>query len=246
MYPLLKLRYNKIKEKGAKFVEELQLSKRLMEIAKLVNQGESLADIGADHAYLLIYLALNNIISKGVISEIAEGPLQNAQQNVAKYGVQLPIDFKLGDGVTTLQTADEVDVITINGMGGKTIVHILEDGYKQNKLAKKLILQPNTDEWEVRFWLTQHQYQIMTEKIIQDKKETYEIICAIKQTEPIKLTRQEIRFGPKLLQEQNDLFIAKYRKQLAKYQQLLTKIPIDTYKYKYIANLAQEIEEMLS
>lgn len=42
----------------------IKLSKRLQTIANYIEDGNKIIDIGCDHAYLSIYLALNKKISK--------------------------------------------------------------------------------------------------------------------------------------------------------------------------------------
>lgn len=221
------------------------LSKRLQSVANFIPNASKVADIGTDHAYLLIYLAQQKDLKLGIASEIAQGPLNNAKENLQKYQVNTSFDLRLGDGATTLKSADEVDVLSVNGMGAKTIVHILEDGYQDKKLPKQLVLQPNTDEWQVRLWLNEHNYEILDEIIIKDKKEVYEVINAIYKPQVSKLTHDEIRFGPKLLKTKDPLFIGKYQELLVKYQNILKNIPSDTAKYYYIKNLIEEIEGIL-
>lgn len=226
-------------------MKNIKLSKRLETVANFVGDNQSIADIGTDHAYLLIYLACQNKITKAIASEIATGPLNNAKENIQKYNINVPIDLRLGDGATTLVDNTEVDILSVNGMGGKTIVHILEDGYEQNKLPNQLILQPNTDEWLVRFWLNQHNYSIENEVILEENNEVYEVINAMKKNNQEELTDLEIKFGPILSKEKNDLFINKYQKELDKYQRIIKNIPYKNEKYHYINLKIKELEDIL-
>ncbi len=66
--------------------KELTLSKRLRAIAEFVPRGSRVADIGADHAYLLIYLAKEGGLIKGIAGEINRGPWENAQRQVERNG----------------------------------------------------------------------------------------------------------------------------------------------------------------
>lgn len=223
-----------------------QLSKRLQAVAALVPKGAVFADIGTDHAYLPLYLLKTEHISRAIGSEIAQGPFDNAVANSRAQG-ETRLDMRLGDGVQTLTSADDIDVISINGMGGKTIVNILAEGWKRGIIpVSDLLLQPNTDEWYVRFWLTQHGYAIVSETIVEENGVSYEIIAAHYDEKVPVYTREEILYGPFLLKERTLLFIDKYQKQKQHYAKLLEKIPSDTPKYRYIAQKYHELEAMLN
>ena len=126
------------------------LSKRLLNVAKLVPKGARLADIGSDHAYLPAYLALKGQIEFAVAGEVVKGPFQNAQQVVRAQGLNEQIAVRLADGLAAIEASDQIDTITICGMGGTLICDILEKG--KDKLVKHpfLILQPNVGEKNVR------------------------------------------------------------------------------------------------
>lgn len=223
------------------------LSQRLKEVATFVPEDSIVADIGTDHAYLPIYLVENQHISKAIGSEVVEGPFQNAERNVKLAGLEKMIDLRFGDGVETLSPADEIDVVTICGMGGKTIARILSTGYAKGILpVKRVILQPNTDSWSVRLWLVQHGYQIKAERLLEEGKGVYEIIVADYVGETIPLSRLDIRFGPFLRQEQSDLFKQKYQTDLDNLQRILTKVPTETPRYQYLKQQQSEIEEVLN
>ncbi|MCT7788661.1 MAG: class I SAM-dependent methyltransferase, partial [Lactobacillus crispatus] len=48
---------------------------RLNTLAKMVDPGSRVADIGTDHAYLPIELVKNGKIDYAIASDVAEGPL---------------------------------------------------------------------------------------------------------------------------------------------------------------------------
>lgn len=222
-------------------------SERLLRVAKEITPGSRVADIGTDHAYLPVYLIENQIASYVIGSEIAEGPLENGRANVAKAGLSKQIELRFGSGVETLTTDDHIDTITICGMGGKTIVSILAKGWEDGLLpVKELVLQPNTDEHLVRFWLTQHGYTITNESLLTERKGTYEIITAQYTEEVPTYSHLELRFGPFLLAEKSAEFQEKQQKELENYQKVYQKIPEGTAKANYIAQKIKELKEVLS
>lgn len=233
-----------LKREEKKLKEEL--SARLRLVAQEVTPGHRLADIGTDHAYLPIYLVEQGICPFVIGSDIAVGPLENGRTNIARKGLEQKIELRLGSGVETLTLADQIDTLSLCGMGGKTIVAILAKGLELGILpVKELILQANTDEHLVRFWLTQHGYRIDQEQYIHERKAGYEIITA-RYGEVPAYTRQDLVFGPILRQQQTPAWAQKQKDNLTNYKRVLAHIPKDSGKYAYIAQKIKEIEEVLS
>ena len=59
----------------------IKLSDRLQLIAKEVNNGETVADIGTDHGFLPMYLWEQGISPKVIMADVSQGSLKKAQQN---------------------------------------------------------------------------------------------------------------------------------------------------------------------
>ena len=59
----------------------MKLTKRMQAIAKLVNKDEKVIDIGTDHAYVPIYLYLNNITHNITATDISKKVLENTYNN---------------------------------------------------------------------------------------------------------------------------------------------------------------------
>ena len=105
--------------------ERLQLQPRLQCIASLVQKGARLADVGTDHGYLPVYLLQEGTIERAIASDINALPLDHARATAEEYGVTEKIDFRLCPGLAFIR-ADECDTVAIAGMGGETILGILE------------------------------------------------------------------------------------------------------------------------
>lgn len=197
---------------------------RLNSLAAMVDNGDRIADIGTDHAYLPIELIKSGKITYAIASDIAKGPLDNAKKDVQEASLENQIDIRLGAGLSTVSVEDQIDTVIIAGMGGKLITQILDDAW-QNKLRfKSLVLEPNVGECGVRKWLTEHSYKITAEQIIAESGHIYELIKAIKSQKKSNLSAAELYFGPFLLREKNNIFKQKWRGQLKYHQSLLTNL----------------------
>lgn len=197
---------------------------RLNSLAQMVDQSARIADIGTDHAYLPIQLVKENKIQFAIASDVAAGPLENAKKDIAAAGLDGNIETRLGAGLDTINSADQIDTVIIAGMGGKLITQILNDAWLKDSIFKTLILEPNIGESGVRKWLMSHNYQIKREKIIAEAGHTYELIKAEKTNKIVKLTEKELFFGPEILTEKNEVFYQKWRGQLAYHKKLLLNL----------------------
>ena len=196
------------------FVDEKHLSARLACVASLVPAGARVADIGSDHAYLPAALVLDGKIDFAIAGEVVKGPYENAVHEIKDHQLEGKVIPLLADGLAAIEPADKVDTITIAGMGGSLIASILEKD--KNKLTgiKRLVLQPNVGESQLREWLMNNHYQIMTEKIIEEDNHIYEIIVAEPSVVPFRYSKYELDFGPFLLENKGPIFKKKWQEYL--------------------------------
>ena len=146
--------------------KELQLQPRLQCLADLVPQGARLADVGTDHGYLPVWLLQRGRMESAIASDINALPLDHARATAAEYGVTACIDFRLCPGLAKIGS-EECDTVAIAGMGGETIIAILESAPWTKDGAHTLLLRPMTKAAELRRWLSVNGYAF-TEK--QQKK----------------------------------------------------------------------------
>ena len=135
------------------FVDEKHLSARLACVASLVPAGARVADIGSDHAYLPAALVLDGKIDFAIAGEVVKGPYENAVREIKDHQLEGQVIPRLADGLAAIEPADKVDTITIAGMGGSLIASILEKGKDKLTEIKRLVLQPNVGESQLREWL---------------------------------------------------------------------------------------------
>ena len=177
---------------------KLPLSNRLLACAGFVAKGERVADIGCDHGYLSIYLLKNGIAKSVIASDVAEGPLQSAMRNARKFGVQENITFHLSDGVRNIPR--DFDTLVCAGMGGDTMIHILEAAPWLKNDQYRLILQCQSKTPMLRRFLSENGWRIYEETVLRDGKFLYTVMEAGYRPEYPKLTVGEWYFPPALME----------------------------------------------
>ncbi|RVU71709.1 MULTISPECIES: class I SAM-dependent methyltransferase [Lactobacillus] len=197
---------------------------RLNTLAKMVDPGSRVADIGTDHAYLPIELVEKGQIDFAVASDVAEGPLENAREDIQAAGFAEKIATRLGPGLSTITAADNIDTVVIAGMGGKLISQILNDAWLKGQHFPTLVLEPNVGEEEVRSWLMIHGYEIIAEDIMAEAGHSYELIKAKFVGKILPLTETELMFGPLILQNKNEVFYQKWSSQAKYFEKLITNL----------------------
>lgn len=187
-----------------------------------------------------IYAIQNHLCECGIAGEVIQGPFQAAVNNVAANQLEDRIDVRLGDGLSVIHPEDVIDNITICGMGGPLIAKILKDG--QDKLSQhpRLILQSNIQTENLRQTLQQLNYEIIDEIIMEEKGHIYEIVVAEYSTQLIELSSDELKFGPKLLNNKNEYFIKKWQRELEALYHIKSKLNTEQH-HQRLAQINDEI-----
>ena len=145
------------------------LNKRLQTISAFIKEKDIVLDIGCDHCLLGIYLFLNKNV-KVIGSDIKTGPLEKAKENLKKYHLTRKIELRLGDGLEVM--SDDINTIIISGMGGQSIIDILQD-IKKYPNIQKLIISPNNDFSLTREEIIKLGFHITKEEMVYDGGKFY-------------------------------------------------------------------------
>lgn len=199
----------------------MKLSKRLQAIAGFVSETDRVIDIGCDHAILDIYLCELYKNINIIASDIHEGALNQAKTNIERRNLNNRIETRLGDGLSIINSS-EFDTIIISGMGFHNIKKILSNKPKMENYPK-IIIQCNTDVVKLRKFVTKLGYKITREELVLDNEIIYTIIEFTKGEE--KYNYSQYYFGPRILENKNELFYEYYSKKLLKYENLLLQLP---------------------
>ena len=190
----------------------LKLSDRLSAVAKYVQTGASVIDVGTDHGYIPVYLAQNGIARRIVASDVKQGPLDRAMRSAAEYGVEDKIEFVLADGLSGAD-AYGVDTVIMAGMGGETIISILSAAKWAHSKDVCLILQPQSKIAELSGFLHENGFAILDESLVEDEGRIYAVMLAQVGEKSEKLTTVEAYAHRRLL-DKRDPLLPKYLNEL--------------------------------
>jgi len=137
-----------------------------------------MADIGTDHGFLPMALWESGKCRRVILSDVNSGPLEKARENMAKAGISMDMDMRMGDGLDTIQPG-EVTTIVIAGMGGVLMTEILGGDLKKTHTFRKIILQPRNGQDKLRFWLVNHGFRIEKERLVMEKGKICEILLVV-------------------------------------------------------------------
>lgn len=177
---------------------KLPVSPRLLACADFISPGDRVADIGCDHGYLGIHLLKNGIARSMIESDIHEAPLQSALHNAQKYGVADKISFYLSDGVRNIPR--DFDALVCAGMGGDTMIHILESAPWLRSSAYRLILQCQSKTPMLRRYLSDTGWRITREAVLRDGRFLYTVMEVLWDPAYPRLTLAQTYFPPALLE----------------------------------------------
>lgn len=201
---------------------KIKLSKRLEEIASLVDKNSIVADIGCDHALLDIYLLQNKLIKKAYACDVSKGALDQARKNISLTET-LGVETRLGDGLSVITEKDNVDTIVISGLGNQKITEILKENVDILKDVKSIIVQSNTGVSKIRKSVIELGYYIKDEKLVEERGIIYTIIKFYTGTK--KYNKRQMLFGPILLNNKDKLFYKLLDENISKNAKILENIP---------------------
>ena len=178
------------------------IDERLLAAAELV-RGRFIADVGTDHGFLPIYLALAGKIDGAVASDIKSAPLKKAETNIKANGLENVIKTELAAGLSGLEKYGFDDIV-IAGMGGLNIIGILDGAPFVKERRTHLILQPMQHITELRTYLCENGYVIDKESLAVSDGKIYQIISASYAGGRVSLSEKELLLGAYTIAHKND------------------------------------------
>lgn len=171
---------------------------RLITIANMVIKGKPVADIGADHALLTIYMLEKGLIPNAIVTDIIDGPYERAEEAIAASPYKDNVEVRKGDGIDIIKP-HEVATIVIAGMGGDVIADIISRDWNKAESFERYILQPMSRPQVVRELLGRRGWQLNEERVVYENNKFFVILNYTPANTPYELTPLEAEIGIQLL-----------------------------------------------
>ncbi len=181
-----------------------KLTGRLGLLADMIPPGLAVADIGADHAHLAIYLAEQGISPRVIVTELGDGPMARARQALDRSPGKERIELRQGDGLQVLLSG-EAETVVLAGMGGDTIVGILGFDWSKAATFARFLFQPMTRVRVLRESLAEQGWSIDEERLVREEERLYIVMAARPGRWPQRLNGLELEIGPSILRADDEL-----------------------------------------
>ena len=193
----------------------VRLDHRLSLVYDLYDECDLAADIGTDHAHLPAALLQRGRCQHMILTDISPDALNNARSEIIRCRLSDRADLRLGDGLAPLRDDECCNMISITGMGGRSIRDILLSG--TGKLhGAGLILSAHTDWYLIRQALNEIGYTPDREEPCFHAGRYYLVLRARPGTR--KMTERELRLGGPLFMSESPVllpFLARRREILS-------------------------------
>lgn len=153
------------------------MSARLEAIVELAECGDTVCDVGCDHAHVPIRLIQTGCYRHAIGMDVIAGPLGKAAGNLALYKMEDRVELRLSNGLDACLPG-EADTLVITGMGGTLMEEILLRNPDKTESFSVLVLGPQSDPEKVRAALRHLGFVITKEKLIFEDGKYYPVIRA--------------------------------------------------------------------
>ena len=177
----------------------IQLDERLRAAEELAGRCNRVVDVGTNHGFLPAHMLRKGLCGKAILCDVSADALTRARETVAAEGLEEKTRLIVTDGLKGIEIS-KGDVVTICGMGARTIAHILEENP-----GCPVVMQPNVEVRLLRRQLEKIGMHIARESIAVAGGRYYVLLRA----EPGRgetLSDYEAHIGPALLRDRPPLF----------------------------------------
>ena len=183
-------------------MQQIMLDPRLSLAFDLYDPCELAADIGTDHAHLPAALLQRGRCRHMILTDVSESALENARSEIIRRRLTARVDFRLGDGLDPV--TEKCGMISVTGMGGRTIRDILLSGRSRLQGAS-LLLSAHTDWHLIRGALREIGYGLDREEPCFAAGRYYLMLVA--RPGGAEMTDREIRLGGPLFRSASPVLV---------------------------------------
>ena len=214
------------------------LDQRLLTVKNLYDRCELAADIGTDHGLLPAEILEEGVCQRMILTDISPAALSNSRKELSRRGLLDRADFRTGFGLDPI--IEKCGVISITGMGGRTIHDIIVKGYSALAGAV-LVLSAHSDLPLLRTAVQRAGYYPETEEVCFCAGRFYTVLRAVPGLwQP---DGREIRLGGAIFQSASPVLLPYIDRQIsilnARHKGLLKSCFID---HASVAEAASDIE----
>ncbi len=231
----------------------INTSERIKNIVATI-EYERLVDVGTDHGFIAI-LSVQSGKTKNVIAcDLNEKPLLSCQNNIKKYGLSESIKTVLSNGLLNVEC--DYESVSICGMGGLLVCNILSAEVEKTKKFSQLILQPQSDYYEVRKQVYELGFYIKNEIYFIDNlkngsHDKYYMVFNCHKKNVDMPTEKELMFGVDIDKDSLDTYKKyiqmTYDKAKKAFERLIENSKTDiTEKKEYYEKVLKYCEEILN
>lgn len=141
------------------------LSARLGAIASLCPAGRVVADIGADHGLLPLWLLRAGRAPRAIAVDVNPGPVAQLR---ARAAAEPRLEVRAGDGLRPLRPG-EAQIIVMAGIGGHLALRILDAAPAVWGAAERLVVQVNEDGALLRAALRSRGLRLVDQRFTEER-----------------------------------------------------------------------------
>lgn len=176
--------------------------------------GGVICDVGSDHGALPLHLLSSGKCKSAIVTDLNEKPLERAKENLREAGVLEKASFVLTDGIEAVLPL-KPDAFVIAGMGGETILGILNRGLKQIPVGTQFFLQPMTKAAALRHFLYENGFFVCDEKAVYENGKFFLVIQAVYDGISRPCDRLVYEYGEFLPKNKNEIIRAFFASKLS-------------------------------
>ncbi len=154
------------------------LTPRLAAVAGAVGTGRRVADIGTDHGKLPLWLAATGRAELCLATETTVARLAAAIRPGPGASWRNRLIHRVGDGLSAIRPGDRIDTVVLAGLGGRTMVRILDPRALRSLGPIRLVLQPRSEVPLVRRSLADDGWGLDSETLTEEGGRAYVTIAA--------------------------------------------------------------------